>query len=94
MLKQLEKCEGVCVKAVQVHTFSCTRDHQGRELHAHNYNYMVSSELSTFCLNYALFTSTCLLVQQLVAGWALALKPDRSVHADMGAAAVIDHTFI
>lgn len=39
-------------------------------------------------------TSTRLLVQQVVTGGALALKTDWSVHADVGASAVIDHALI
>lgn len=40
------------------------------------------------------FTSTGLLVQELVACRALALEADGSVHADVGAAAVVDHAFV
>lgn len=40
------------------------------------------------------FTSTGFFVQQLVAGGALALKAYWSVHADMRAAAVVDHALI
>lgn len=42
----------------------------------------------------SLFTSTCLFVQELVASGALALEADRPVHADVGAAAVVDHTLV
>lgn len=40
------------------------------------------------------FTSTGLFVQELVACRALALEADRSVHADVGAAAIVDHALV
>lgn len=43
---------------------------------------------------FSIFTSTSLFVQQLVATGALALKAYWSVHADMRAAAVVDHALI
>lgn len=39
-------------------------------------------------------TATGLLVQELVAGWACALKADLEVRADVGAAAIVVQTLV